>query len=158
MIATGVGDEVAAVADDDRVAVEHLPSSRYMRTGCSGERESLSSSCSAARFSDSTARSSASQRPLRGSPPPAASRIAARLARDVADQVDLGRPVGDQRVRGDVEPDDLRLLAEAAAEAEPEVHRHADHQGHVGPLQRGAARAAEGQLVVGRDSSRDRDR
>ena len=50
---------------------------------------------------------------------------------------------------GDVEPDDLRLLAEAAAEAEPEVHRHADHQRHVGALQRGRAGAAESELVIG---------
>ena len=105
-----------------------------MRTGCSGERESFSSSCSAARFSSSTVRSSASQGPLRGSPAPAlADRRQARA--DVADQVDLGARLAVSAFGRDVEPDDLRLLAEAAAEAEPEVHRHADHERHVGALQ-----------------------
>ena len=49
--------------------------------------------------------------------------------------------------------DDLGLLAEGAAEAEPEVERHADDQGHVGALQAGAAGAAEGELVVGGDAA-----
>ena len=35
------------------------------------------------------------------------------------------------------------------AEAEPEVERHADHERDVGPLQPGAAGAAEAELVVG---------
>ena len=37
---------------------------------------------------------------------------------------------------GAVEHDQLGLLAEGAAEAEPEVHRHADHERDVGALQR----------------------
>ena len=44
---------------------------------------------------------------------------------------------------------DLGLLAERAAEAEPEVHRHADDERDVGALQPVAARAREEQLVVG---------
>ncbi len=124
-----------------------------MRTGCSGERESFSSACSAARFSASIARSSLQPGPGPRLPP--ARRLAdRRQARPhVADQVDRGGAVGVQRVRRNVQADDLRLLAEAAAEAEPEVHRHADHQGHVGPLQRRAAGPAEGELVIGRQAA-----
>ena len=54
-----------------------------------------------------------------------------------------------ERIGSGVEPDQLRLLAEAAAEAEPEVNRHADDQGNIGSLQSGAPRPAEGQLMVG---------
>ena len=54
---------------------------------------------------------------------------------------------------GDVDRDDLRLLAERAAEAEPEVHRHADHERDVGALQRRAARAREEARVVGRQAA-----
>ena len=53
---------------------------------------------------------------------------------------------------GDVDRDDLRLLAERLAEAEPEVHRHADDERDVGALERGAARAREEELVVGGDA------
>ena len=82
---------------------------------------------------------------------PLARRLADRreAGGDVADQVDLRRPVGAELVRRRVEADQLRLLAEAGAEAEAEVERHADHQGDVGAPQPGAAGAAEGQLVVG---------
>jgi hypothetical protein len=34
----------------------------------------------------------------------------------------------------EVELDQLRLLPEGGAEAEPEVERHADHEGDVAPL------------------------
>ncbi len=40
-----------------------------------------------------------------------------------------------------------------AAEAEPEVERHADHQGDVAALERGAAGAGEVELVVGRQAA-----
>ena len=50
---------------------------------------------------------------------------------------------------GDVDRDQLRLGAERAAEAEPEVHRHADHERDVGVRERRPARAGEEQLVVG---------
>ena len=48
---------------------------------------------------------------------------------------------------------ELGLLAEAAAEAEPEVDRHADDERDVGALQAGAAGAAEGKLVVGGEAA-----
>jgi hypothetical protein len=42
---------------------------------------------------------------------------------------------------GDVDGHDLRVVAERLAEAEAEVHGDADHQRHVGALERGAPRA-----------------
>ena len=69
--------------------------------------------------------------------------------RDAADELDVGRAVAVELVRGDVEPDELRLLAERAAEAEPEVERQADRERDVGLLQPVAAGAGERELVVG---------
>jgi hypothetical protein len=54
---------------------------------------------------------------------------------------------------GHIDHHDLRVLAERAAEAEPEVHRHADHQGDVRPLQPVGACPREEQLVVGRHAA-----
>ena len=51
--------------------------------------------------------------------------------------------------RGRAEHHDLGVVAERAAEAQLEVHRHADHQRHVGALEAGAARAREEQRMVG---------
>ena len=51
--------------------------------------------------------------------------------------------------RRDVDRDHLGLGREGGAEAEPEVERDADHQRDVGAAQPGAARAGEGELVVG---------
>jgi hypothetical protein len=45
--------------------------------------------------------------------------------------------------------DDLGVVAERPAEAEPEVHRHADHKRDVGALERCAAHAREEGRVVG---------
>ena len=45
--------------------------------------------------------------------------------------------------RARVDRDDLGVLAERVAEAEPEVHRHADHQRDVGALQPLSARPRE---------------
>jgi hypothetical protein len=50
---------------------------------------------------------------------------------------------------GAAQHDDLRLVAERAAEPQPEVHRHADDERDVGALQRLASRAREEELVVG---------
>ena len=72
--------------------------------------------------------------------PLAASRIAASVG-DAADQLHLGLAVAVELVRRDVEPDQLRLLAERAAEAEAEVQRQADRQGDVRLLEPVAARA-----------------
>ena len=107
----GVGDEVAAVADHDRVAVEHLAELPVDAHRVQRRARVVQLSCSAARFSASTARSRSSQAvgPLRARPGRLADRRQGRA--DVADQVDLGRAVRSARWR-DVEPDQLRLLAE----------------------------------------------
>ena len=54
---------------------------------------------------------------------------------------------------GAVDDDDLGVLAERRPEAEPEVHRHAHDERHVGVLQALRARAGEEQLVVGRHAA-----
>ncbi len=150
--AAGVGDEVAAVADHDRVAVEHLAellvdAHRVQRRAPVLELGPLAFAALALDVGQLLDPGSASR--------PLPRRRAQRGERGphVADQVDVGRPVAGQPVRGDVEPDQLRLLAEGAAEAEPEVERHADHQGDVRAAERGRAGAAEGEVVVGRQAA-----
>ena len=152
--AAGVGDVVPAVADHDRVAVEHRaelrvqphrvqrrprrPRARPARPRAARPRRraaheihaSLASACSPA-----AARRSSERRTDRA--------VALRRDRPRMAALGLGR----------VDHDDLRVLAEGPAEAEPEVHRHADHQRHVGALQRLRARAREEQLVVGGDAA-----
>ena len=149
-VAAGVGDEVAAVADHDRVAVEHLaraPCRRGPGAAASGRR---SAPPARPRASPPRPRAAApSQAAVRSRPPPAASRIAARLAATSPTRSTSGARLAVSALGAGVEADQLRLLAEAAAEAEPEVDRHADHQRDVGPLEPGAAGAAEGELVVG---------
>ena len=54
---------------------------------------------------------------------------------------------------GDVDRDDLAVLGERRAEAEPEVHRHADDERHVGLAQRRLARPRERQRVIGGHAS-----
>ena len=78
--------------------------------------------------------------------PPAS---AARVAGDVADEVDVGLAGRGQLVGRDVERDDLGLLAEAAAEAEAEVERDADHERDVGLLEPLPRARDEAELVVG---------
>ena len=90
---------------------------------------------------------------MRPRPPATDSRIAARVAATSPTRSTSGARLAVSAFGGGVEPDQLRLLAEAAAEAEPEVDRHADDERHVGPLQAGAAGAAEGQLVVGGEAA-----
>src|SRR5436309_5390879 len=68
---------------------------------------------------------------------------------DVADELEVGLAGGLELRLGDVERDELRLLADRAAEGKAEVERDADDEGHVGLLQALAARAAEAELVVG---------
>ena len=79
----------------------------------------------------------------------AASRSAARVAGMSPTSARSGWRVAVSSRLGDVERDDLRLLAEAAAEGEAEVERDADHERDVGLLEALAARAAEAELVVG---------
>ena len=55
--------------------------------------------------------------------------------------------------RGRAHDHDLGLVAERGAEAEAEVHRHSDHQRHVGALQPGPARTREELRVVGRHAA-----
>ncbi len=52
-----------------------------------------------------------------------------------------------------VDDHDLGVLAERRAEAQPEVHGHPDHQGHVGLLEALPSRARECKLVVGGHAS-----
>src|SRR5438876_12037745 len=73
--------------------------------------------------------------------------------RDVADQLEVGLAGCAQAAGLDVERDDLRLLAEAGAEAEAEVERDADDERDVGLLQPLAAGAGEAELVVGRQAA-----
>ena len=106
--AAGVGDEVAAVADHDRVAVEHLAelpvdAHRVQRGAVVVELRLLGRRAS-------RPRPRAARRPRRvgarrGAGATAASRSAASVAAIVADQVDLGLAVGGQLVRRRVEPD-----------------------------------------------------
>ena len=84
----------------------------------------------------------------------AASRSAASVAGDVADQLEVGLAGRGQLVRRHVERDELRLLAEAAAEAEAEVERDADDQRDVGLLQALAAGAARSRARGRRAGSR----
>ena len=157
--AAGVGDEVAAVADHDRVAVEHLGElvvdpQRVQRRAVVGELVGLAGALLglglAQRLRPSGRSRSRRRRRARGHPGLAHRR---QRRRDPADQLQLGPAVRGQLVRSLVEPDQLRLLAERAAEAEPEVERHADHERDVGPLQPLAAGAAEAELVVGRQTA-----
>ena len=150
--AAGVRDEVAAVADHDRVAVEHLGElavdpQRVQRgavvvelvglprallvLGLAQRRDPLPGAVARGAGAD------------RGGP-----QRRERHA-DRADQLELGLAVRGQLVRRLVEPDDLRLLAERAAEAEAEVERHADDERDVGLLQPLAAGAGEAEVVVG---------
>ena len=85
------------------------------------------------------------RRPTRGSRPGVAATSPTRST--------SRRAVRGQRVGRGVEPDQLGLLAEAAAEAEPEVDRDADDERHVGAPEPGAARAAEGKLVIGGEAA-----
>ena len=69
--------------------------------------------------------------------------LAQRVERrgDAAEQ--LGRHLARVRALGRrrAHDHDLGVVAERAAEAQPEVHRHADHDRHVGALQARAAGA-----------------
>jgi len=137
-VAARVGDEVTAVADDDRIAVEYLiqfavDPHRVERSPRVVELLALFLArlgLDVGQLLDPGFR--ARPRPRRGGD-------RRQPGGDVADQFEIGQAVRGQRVGRDVEADDLRRLAEAAAEAEPEVHRHADHEGDVGALQGGRA-------------------
>ena len=74
-------------------------------------------------------------------------------AREVAVELGGDRPRVLALGLGDVDHDELAVLAERLAEAEPEVHRDADHERDVGALQAGAARAREEERVVGRQAA-----
>ncbi len=84
-------------------------------------------------------------------PPAVPERIQGRRKRPV----ELGRDRPRVRALGlrRVDDDDLGLIAERGAEAEPEVHRHADDQREVCSLEPRAARAGEEDLVVGGHAS-----
>ena len=155
--AAGEGDEVAAVADDDRVAVE-----QRVELGVDPHRVQRRARVGAARrprrarFSSSTARSSLD--PVRGRVLKPVGRRAQRVERRADAAVELGR----DRPRmialglGAVDDDDLGLLAERGAEAEPEVHRHADDDRDVGA--RRARRRARARRTARRRPARSRAR
>ena len=90
---------------------------------------------------------------MRRSAAPSASRIAARLAATSPTRSTSAPGWRVSSLGADVEPDQLRLLGDAGAEAEAKVERHADHQRHVGAAEAGAAGAAEGELVIGRQAA-----
>ncbi len=145
-----VGDEVAAVADHDGVAVEDrsqlaVDPHRVQRRAVVLELLALGGpllGLDLAQVGEPAARvraAGAGQRAER------LGDVAVALGRHLARVIALGL--------GEVDRHDLGLLAEGAAEAEPEVHRDADHQRHVGALERGAARAGEEVRVVGRQAA-----
>ena len=147
-VAARVGDEVTAVADDDRVAVEHLV--EFAVDPHRVERRARVVELLALLFARLGLDVGQLLDPrLRPRPLPRRGGERRQPGGDVADQVEVRQAVRGQRVRRDVEADHLRLGAEAAAEAEPEVERHADDERDVGALQRGRAGAAEGEVVVG---------
>ena len=151
--APGIGDEVPAVADHDRVAVEHLAqlvvdTDRVKRRAGVLELRPLGLAL---------LRLDLAQLLAPGSRPPGvgAGRLPDRreAGRDVADQVEVGEPIRGQLVGRGVEADDPRLLAEALAEPEAEIERDPDDEGDVGLLEAGAAGAAEAELVVGGEAA-----
>ena len=154
--AARVGDEVAAVADHDRVAVEHL--ARAPRTAASGaaaRAPSSSSARSASRRSVSAARSSEIHALARAAPcaPAAGAQVRERLPER---RRSTPPPTGRGWLRSGSATSITTISVSSpndAAEAEPEVHRHADHERHVGAFQRLRARAREEQLVVGRHAA-----
>ena len=147
--AARVGGEVAAVADHDRVAVEHLAELGVDAQRMQRRARVRRAARAPPRASPPPRRAGAPSSRPSGTPPAVAPAERAQRAREVA--VELG---GDRaRVLalglGDVDDDQLAVRAERLAEAEPEVHRHADHERDVGALEPGAARAREEERVVG---------
>ena len=151
-----VADEVAAVADHDRVAVEDVGElavdpHRVQRGAVVVELGPLGL---ALLGSPARAGSRSTGLVRAGSAPvAAASRIAASVGRMPPTSSTSGLRLRESCVRRDVEPDQLRVIAEALTEAEPEVERQTDRQGDVGLLQPLAAGAAEGELVVGGEAA-----
>ena len=74
-------------------------------------------------------------------------------ARQVAVELGGDRPRRHPLGLGGVQHDQLGLRAERLPEAEPEVHRHAGDERHVGVPQGGAAGAGEEQGVAGRHAA-----
>ena len=143
-----VGDEVATVADHDRVAVDHLlelavDTHRVERRARVVQLRLLGRALLVLGFAQpakplraiGAARGLRAQGVERRGDPPV--QLRRRLAR-----VWVGGRRG-------AEHHDLRLLAERAAEAETEIHRHPNDERDVGTLQGGASRAREEAFVIG---------
>ena len=143
------GDEVAAVADHDRVAVEDLAELLVEPHGMQRGAAVLELGPLGRAL---LVLDGADLREPRGRLGAARAALAQRVEDRGQPAVELrrhGPRVVAQRL-GAIDRDDLGLLAERLAEAQAEVHRHADHEREVRALQGHPARAGEEQLVVRR--------
>src|SRR5918995_5376511 len=153
--ATGVGDEVAAVADHDRVAIQDLAkltvdAKRVERRAIVVEVILFLRALLRLRLAQALDPGSSPLGAGAGRPGSLADRLQRRG--DVADQRNLRPAIGPKAARRRVELNEGGLLAERAAEPEPEVERHADDERHVGLFETSAAGATERELVVGRQA------
>ena len=154
--AARVGDEVATVADDDRRAIDHLGEAavdahRMQRRTLVVQLRRLGRvplGLDAAQLLHPRARATGVAAGGRGR---RAQCVERRRQRAVELSRDRPRVLA-QRL-GDVDDDDLRLRPERLAEAEAEIHRHADHERHVGVRQCRPPGAREEQVMVGRHAA-----
>ena len=147
--AAGVGHEVAAVADDDRVAVEHLGElARRRRIGCSGARSSASWSRSAVALGRLDARAACSSHGrVVGAPPrPPAPRASRRCRRST-------RPPPGAGGRAPARRRSTATISVSSPKASPKPSRKSigtpATTATSAPFSAGAARAGEEALVVG---------
>ena len=151
--AAGVGDEVPAVADHDRVTVEELVQLGVDAHGMEGRAvvlELLTLGRALLVLDLAQARD-----PRAGAALEAGRALPDRVERRRDAAVTLGRRLAGVRPLGldPVDDDDLGLLTEGLAEGQPEVHRHADDDRYVGLAQAGRAGPGEEELVVGRHAA-----
>ena len=145
-----VGDEVAAVADDDRVAVEHL--AELARRGASGAAARGRRRARPARPRASRSRPRAAARPTRRSRirPPAAVRSASSVA---ADRAVAARPRRRAGGRGPARRGRSTTISVSSPNDAPKPRRKSigtpTTSATSAPFSAVAARAREEQLVVG---------